>query len=50
MLSRCDGYKSRLTWGAPQSLLPMLVHAAIVCLIVLSISILIAHAIDALRT
>jgi hypothetical protein len=28
----------------------MLFHAAIVCLIVLSISILIAHAVDALRT
>ena len=29
---------------------PMLFQAAIVCLILLSISILIAHAVDALRT
>jgi hypothetical protein len=32
------------------AIIPMLFQAAMVCLIVLSVSILIAHAIDAIRT
>jgi hypothetical protein len=48
MLAKCAGFIT--AYLGPTEFAPMLFQATIVCLIVLSVGVLVAHAVDALRT